>query len=86
VTDLTLRVWLVVSRHFDIEGDAIRPLRLDLREPSSALLVFRVRAAHAEEYRDEEPEARVFFSYLGWPSGEVRLPVPLVQPASGMAA
>lgn len=86
VTDLTLRVWLVVSRHFDIEGDAIRPLRLDLREPSSPRLVFRVRAAHAEEYRDEEPEVRVFFSYLGWPSGEVRLPVPLVQPASGVAA
>jgi len=85
VTELTLRAWLVVSRHFEIEGDAILPLPLDLREPSSPKLVFRVRAAHAEKYGDEEPEVRVLFSYLGWPSGEVRLPVPLVQPASGAA-
>jgi tetratricopeptide (TPR) repeat protein len=85
-TELTLRVWLVVSRHFEIEGDAIRPLPIDLREPSSPKLIFRVRAANAEEHADDEPEVRVFFSYLGWPSGEVRLPVPLVQPASERAA
>jgi hypothetical protein len=40
--------------------------------------VFRVTSIHATEFADEDPEIRVFFSYLGWPSGEVRLAVPMV--------
>lgn len=83
--ELTLHAWLVVSRHFEVEGEAVQPLRLDLREASSPRIYFLVRAVHAQEFADHDPEVRVLFSYEGWPSGEVRLPVPLAEPTQEAA-
>jgi tetratricopeptide (TPR) repeat protein len=74
---LELRVWLVVTRHFEIEGDPVRPLELELAVESTPRLRFGVFARHPAEHYPEEPEVRVVFSYNGWPSGQVALPVPL---------
>lgn len=83
---LELKVWLVVSRHFQIEGDAVRALELRLAEESTPELRFAVRAAHGAGAFDEDPEIRAFFSYNGWPSGEVSLTVPLAEAAQEPAA
>jgi len=82
VTELNLRVWLVVSRHFEIDGPAVQPLLLDLQKKVSPRVVFAVRADHVREFGDEEAEVRALFSYNEWPSGEVRLRVPLSEAAA----
>lgn len=86
-TLVCLDAWLVVSRHFEIEGDAVLPLRLDLRKATSRRVSFAVREVHGGELveSDPDPEVRVFFSYEGWPCGEVSLTVPLAHVAEEAA-
>jgi tetratricopeptide (TPR) repeat protein len=80
VGSLELDVWLVVSRHFTVEDTPTRMLDLDLSASGSPQLRFRVRVAHARDQFPESPEIRALFSYRGWPSGLVRLAVPLEAP------
>lgn len=80
---VSLDAWLVVSRHFEIEGDTVLPVRLDLKKESSERVSFAVRAVHVREFAaiDPDPEVRIFFSYEGWPCGEVSLPVDIAAAA-----
>lgn len=72
-----LEAWLVVSRHFTVEGPAIRTITIDRRHPRSDDLSFAVRAVHPARSFAEPPEARIVFSADGWPSGTLALEIPL---------
>ena len=80
-------VLLVVSRHFDVLGDPVQPLRLHRAEDSTKPLEFRVVAAESFDAIDEEDEpfAEAVFSLNGRPAGRIRRVLPIVAPAGAAA-
>jgi hypothetical protein len=78
---LELQVWLVVTPHFEILGEPIRPLPLDLREESSPRLRFEIDALAHDGALAAEPLLRLLFSHGTWLAGEVAVDVPLAVPA-----
>ncbi len=78
---LILDVWLVTSRHLSLVGPAIRRLTIERDVDRSKPVRFRARLTGGREEFPEDPELRVSFSYNGWPSGRLTIPVLLDEPA-----
>ena len=82
IRELLLDVWLVTSRHLEVEGPAIRRLTVDRDIDRSKPVRFRARVIAGRDEFSEDPELRVSFSYSGWPSGRVTVPVRLAESRS----
>lgn len=65
-----LYVWLLVSEHFELEGEPIRPLRIDRAQPRSGRVKYAARVVESPR-PDSEPSIAAVFLHEGRQAGKV---------------